>query len=246
MEDDVTYSQKLQQAFTFIFKDPAWISKLAIPAGLSLFNMLIIPIFLVTGYGCRIMKRVIVERQQPTLPEWDDWGGLLKDGVRVYAAGLIYALPAILLMLASVAIFFVSAIHMVDNGSVEPWMPVLWLSMPIGFSLIMLLSIPIQIIGQVAMAHLVAKDRFSAAFQFKELWTIFKANVGGFVLAWLIVYAATMAIVFISQFLMATLVLCVIYPLVIAAGSVYITVVSYALYAQAYVEAVDNSQETIK
>ena len=100
----------------------------------------------------------------------------------------------------------------------------------------------LQLIGQVAMAHLAAKGRFSAAFQFGEMWTIFKANAGGFILAWLIVYAATMAIVFVSQFLMVTVVLCLIYPLVIAAGSVYLAVVSYALYAQAYVDAVENRE----
>ena len=233
----MNYGQKLQQAFTFFFKDPAWISKLAIAAGLSLFNVLIIPIFMVAGYGYRIMQGVIVGRKPPELPEWKDWGGLLKDGLRVYAVGLVYALPAILVMLASVAIFFVSAIPMMDDGSVEPWMPVLWLSMPVAFVLITLLSIPLQIIGQVAMAHLVAKDRFSAAFQFGELWAIFKANAGGFILTWLITYAATIGFAFVSQFVMYTVVLCVIYPLVISAGGAYLGVVSYVLYAQAYVEA---------
>jgi len=231
---------KFQEAFTYPFTDPAWISKLAIAAGLSLFNVLIIPIFLVAGYGYRIMQGVIVGREPPELPEWEDWGGLLKDGVRVYTVGLVYTLPAILMMLASVALIFVSAIPMVDNGSVEPWMLVLWLSMPVGISLIMVLSIPLQLIGQVAMAQLVAKDRFSAAFQIGELWAIFKANAGGFVLTWLIVTAATIGIAFVSQFVMFTVVLCVIYPLVIAAGSVYIALVSYVLYAQAYVEAVDS------
>lgn len=236
------FNNKYKEAFTFLFKDPDWISRLAIAAGLSLFNPLIIPIFLVTGYGCRIMQGVIVGRKPPELPEWKDWGGLLKDGLRVYAVGLVYALPAILMMLASVAIIFVSAIPMVDNGSIEPWMPVLWLSMPVGISLIMVLSIPLQLIGQVAMAHLVAKDRFSAAFRLGELWAIFKANAGGFILTWLIVYAASIAIVFVSQILMYTVVLCILYPLVIAAGSVYLAVASYALYAEAYVEAVENSK----
>jgi hypothetical protein len=238
----MNYSQKLQQAFTYPFKDPAWISKLAIAAGLSLFNVLIIPIFLVTGYGCRIMKRVIVERQQPTLPEWDDWGGLLKDGVRIYAAELVYTLPAILAFLVTFGVFLFSTILTAESGRIEPWMPFLWLSLPIGFFLSMGLTIPAHIISLVAMTHLVAKDRFSAAFQFREMWTIFKANAGGFFLVWLIVYAATMVIVFVSQFLMVTVVLCLIYPLVIAAGSVYLAVVSYALYAQAYVDAVENRE----
>ena len=235
--ETMTHGQRLTQAFSFPFKDPAWISKLAIAAGLSLFNWLIIPIFLVTGYGYRIMKRVIVDREAPGLPEWDDWGGLLKDGVRVYAAQLVYALPAILLFLVIFAVLMVSAIPMLENGEVEPWMPVLWLTMPVGFALVMVLTIPAQLIGQVAMTHLAAKDRFAAAFRFGELWAIFKANAGGFILAWLIVYAATIGIVFISQLVMYTVVLCIIYPLVIAAGSVYIALVSYALFAQAYVLA---------
>ena len=236
------YGQKLQKAFTFVFKDPGWVYKLAIAAGLSLFNWLIIPIFLVTGYGTRMMKRVIVDREAPELPEWKDWGGLLKDGVRVYAAGLIYALPVILVMLAIGVGFVISIIPFAESQTMEPWMLAIWLSMPVGVSLIMVLSIPLQIIGQVAIAHLVAKDKFSAAFRLGELWAIFKANAGGFILTWLIVYAVTLAMAFVTQLLMYTVVLCIIFPLVIATGSVYIAVVSYVLYAQAYVQAVENRE----
>jgi hypothetical protein len=121
-------------------------------------------------------------------------------------------------------------------------MPILWLSFPIGFTLVMILAIPGQIFGQVTISHLVAKDNFSAAFQVKEFWSIFRANVGGFFLTWLITYAASMAFAFISQFLVFTLVFCVVYPLVIAVGSVYLALVSYALYAQVYVDALAKQE----
>jgi hypothetical protein len=183
------------------------------------------------------MKRVIIDGQPPELPEWDDWGGLIKDGLRVYGAGLIYTLPAILAFLVSFAVLLVSTLPAADRGTIEPWMLILWLSFPIGFTLAMILAIPGQVFGQVAISHLVATDRFSAAFQVKELWAIFRANVGGFFLTWVISYAASFALIFVSQFLVYTLVFCVVYPLVIAAGTIYLALVSYALYAQVYVDA---------
>ncbi len=230
--------QKIEQVFTFPFKDPRWVTKLAIAVGFSLLNFLIIPIFIFSGYGYRTMKRVIVDKQPPGLPEWDDWGGLIKDGLRLYGAGLIYTLPAILVFLVTGVVLLFSFIPAADHGTFEPWMAVLWLSFPIGFTLVMILAIPGQVFGQVAISHLVATDRFSAAFQLKELWSIFRANVGRFFLTWLITYAASMALIFVSQFLAYIPVFCLVYPLVIVAGSVYLALVSYALYAQVYVEAV--------
>jgi len=235
---------KLEQAFTFPFKDPRWVTKLAIAAGLSLLNFLIIPIFIFSGYSYRIMKRVIVDKQPPELPEWDDWGGLIKDGLRLYAAGLIYTLPAILVFLATWVVMLISFIVASDSSTLEPWMVVLWLSFPIGFTLVMILAIPGQVFGQAAIAHLVATDRFSAAFHVKELWSIFRANVGGFFLTWLITYAASMALIFVTQFLAYIPVFCLVYPLVIIAGSVYLALVSYALYAQVYVEAIVKQDGT--
>lgn len=235
-------SKKLEQAFTFPFKDPRWVTKLAIAVGLSLLNFLVIPVFIFSGYSYRIMKRIIVDRQPPGLPEWDDWGGLIKDGLRLYGAGLIYTLPAILVFLATWVVILVSFIPVVDRGTFEPWMAVLWLSFPIGFTLVMILAIPGQVFGQVAISHLVATDRFSAAFQVKKLWPIFRDNVGGFFLTWLITYAASIVLIFVSQFLAYIPVVCLVYPLVIAGGSVYLALVSYALYAQVYVDALTKQE----
>jgi hypothetical protein len=83
--------------------------------GKSLLNPLIIPVFILSGYGYRIMKRVIVDGQPPELPEWDDWGGLIKDGLCIYGAGLIYSLPANQVMLATGVVMLVSAFPVYDS-----------------------------------------------------------------------------------------------------------------------------------
>ena len=44
------------------------------------------------------MRRIIVNNELPVLPEWDDWEGLFRDGVKLLGASLIYFAPFIVLL----------------------------------------------------------------------------------------------------------------------------------------------------
>jgi hypothetical protein len=48
------------------------------------------------GYMMRIMRRVIVGSDVP-LPSWDDAGGLLRDGLKLWAVVTIWSIPVIIL-----------------------------------------------------------------------------------------------------------------------------------------------------
>ena len=64
-------TQQLQNIFTFPFKDPDWVKKLAIGSLLILsgFIIPILPILFVYGYIMRIMERIIVQDGELYLPE---------------------------------------------------------------------------------------------------------------------------------------------------------------------------------
>jgi hypothetical protein len=53
----------------------------------------------------------------------------------------------------------------------------------------------------------VETDNFSAAFQFKDWWGIFRANLSGFIAAFGVYYIAAMLLAIIMQVLMATVIL---------------------------------------
>ena len=86
----------LAAAFAYSFKDPKWRLKALIAA---ICNFTGIGALATMGYGLRVVRRAA--HDQP-LPEWDDWGQLFIDGLRVMVLGAGYALPGVLcLMLAN-------------------------------------------------------------------------------------------------------------------------------------------------
>lgn len=78
------------QAFSFTFQDPAWIRKIIILA--VLFFIPIIGWLLIGGYLLRLLRNVINGEPQP-LPEWDNWGGDIANGLKVFVVGLIWGIP---------------------------------------------------------------------------------------------------------------------------------------------------------
>ena len=68
-----------------------------------LFASFIIPILpglVIYGYFYQIMQQIIVRSEEPTLPEWQDWGKLLGDGFRLFGVSFIYSLPMSILYFA--------------------------------------------------------------------------------------------------------------------------------------------------
>lgn len=93
------------RAMGFVFRDPRWVGKAAVAGGL-----LLIPIvgwLIALGYGLRIVRGVVAGTDVP-LPAWDEWGGLLADGLKGAVVGFIWSLlPSVLVLVPNV----------VDGGS---------------------------------------------------------------------------------------------------------------------------------
>ncbi|MGD2049984.1 MAG: DUF4013 domain-containing protein [Chloroflexota bacterium] len=100
------------KAYTFIPEEEDWIKNIVIGGVLVLFSFLLIPIFFLIGYQVRVVKRVMDGDIHP-LPEWDDWGQMFMDGLVVWVAQIVYALPVILLTLCS---FFIWVPAATDPG----------------------------------------------------------------------------------------------------------------------------------
>jgi Protein of unknown function (DUF4013) len=82
------------RAFSFVFQDPKWLTKVLIFAVLAF-----IPIFgwfVNFGYALRIIKNVVEGNDVP-LPEWDGFGLMFADGLRAFFVAIVWLLPAIIL-----------------------------------------------------------------------------------------------------------------------------------------------------
>lgn len=69
--------------------------KVVILGLLFLISFLIVPIFLALGYIFRALKASLAGVEE--LPDFDEWGEMLVDGIKVFLVQLVYVLPAIII-----------------------------------------------------------------------------------------------------------------------------------------------------
>jgi hypothetical protein len=147
-------------------------------------SIFIIGAFFVYGYLAKLVRNVIAGEPHP-LPEWDDLGEYFSEGLRMFGVALVYMLPFIFLM----CIFIVPSIiaEAADSDAMRnigggvagcAWC----IMFPLGLA--MALWLP------GALLFTAVERRFGAAFEFGQIAAFIKANIGNYLLAfvvWLVV-----------------------------------------------------------
>jgi hypothetical protein len=226
----------LNHLLTFPFKDSQTRKNFAIGA-LLLFASTIVPILPylpVLGYVMKIMRQVLAG-QQPSMPEWDNWETLFKDGLKLFGVRFIYVLPLLLVMLPVFLLFLIAPILGASTENEALFVLPIFI-----FVLSMMCLTPLFILAGLlipaAEAHVVTQNEFSAGFRIREWWQIFRANIVGFLLAYLFIYVISMLITFAFQILIFTVILLCLLPIITPLLSMYIVLIQYSLIAGAYRE----------
>jgi hypothetical protein len=105
----------LGSAFSFIFKDPRWVSKLLIASLFLLLSLLVVGIFFLTGYLVETSQRVMRREQYP-LPTWENPGKKFVRGLKFALIYVLYLVPLILLTIPVLALTIAG--EMSDNPDV--------------------------------------------------------------------------------------------------------------------------------
>jgi hypothetical protein len=164
---------------------------------------------------------------------------MFVDGLRLYGAQLVLTLPLLILMgCGMVSIFAGSAgfAALADESS-RSLAPIGGLFFFLGiliFSLFGILALPYGVILAAAQAHVAARRSFSAAFEFREWWGIFRQAIGPFIIAYIMIMVASFIFAFVMQIAMITIVLICILPFLMIPYSAYLMLITNALYSQAY------------
>jgi hypothetical protein len=236
--------EDLQELFTFPFQDPRWKSKLLIGSLLSLagFVLPIIPWIFIYGYAAQIMSRIIVDNGEPFLPEWEDWNRIFIDGLRLGVVILIFGLPLLFLGLVGYGLMvvpqFIFGMFEVSSQNSSPiWVLLSIIGMVVAwifFGIAILGGVVVGVVVPASLGHLIAKNQFAAAFRIKEWWQIFRANLGGFIVAYIVLMGVVFMVSFAFQILYFTIIFCCLMPFVMSAFSIYITTIWSTLMAQTY------------
>lgn len=185
------------QAFAFIGEDENWMKKLGIGVLVSLVPFLN---FAALGYQVQISRNVAKGEKRP-LPNWDNLGDLFLDGLRVIGAMFVYMLPMLFLyglaMLFAVISLDSAAFAETSSGSAQP-IPTAFITM---LGVMLLCSTPytllIWLLWPLLSIQIARKKKFSACFDFKEMWQLVRQDWVNYLLVVGIYLGLTMAASFV-------------------------------------------------
>ena len=219
---------------------------------LANFIIPIVPLLALYGYMMRIIKQVVEGNGEPTLPEWDDWGELLLNGLKLLGQSFIFALPLIILWFVGYGAMFFPivlselAVESGDMGGSEGLLTMISLLTMGGsyimFGLVILLSGVLGFFQSVIICHVAVTEQFAAAFRFREWWRILRSNLGEFLLAFVFIMGLSIGISILYQVLIFTIVLCCIIPFVLSAASGYLMLVMAPLFGRVYRNALEKME----
>jgi hypothetical protein len=194
------------RALRILFDDPDWVKKTLFGSLFVLLAGLLIGIFFVAGYGVRLLRNAARGDAQP-LPDWDDLGGIFQDGLAPVGAYFVYGLGAMLIPGSVGCVVGLAAGGLGSMGSSEGGEAAAALGLVVFYMLAFVVGLALMVFFPAAFTRMVLQNRFSAVFEFGEIFAYIKRNAGNYLLAVLAYFIASM----ISQF--GILLLCVgIFP----------------------------------
>lgn len=227
----------LQEILTFPFKDNEARKHLLVGSlvALSAFVIPVLPYLALMGYAV-LVARQILRGESPRMVAWDDWGSLLTDGLKLFGVRMVYSIPIFLLVIPIILVSFILPVFAttLDSREAEAFFILFPLLITGLICILIPISIPLAVLIPVAELHTVEKGEFSAAFQFKEWWQVFRANLGGFIAAFGVYYIVSMLVAILIQILAATVILSCLLILIVPASTAYLTLITYAATATAY------------
>lgn len=217
---------ELGKAFTYIFQDKRWLTKLLLGWLVS-----IVPIlnFAFTGYVTKVISNVEGKMEEP-LPEWDDFGKKFVIGFFMWVAGIIYSIPIIIVASLSIIPLALAGDSSSDVvGALVAGTGVVVACLIIIYGLLLSLLLPALNI------NLARKGTFGSVFQIGEFFRIFRAHTGDYLVAWIMTLVWSIAIGIVGGLLITVLAIipCIGWILAFVLGGL-ITVIPLLIYGHLF------------
>lgn len=167
----------LDEAVRYPTRSDSWIKTVLIGGILIFLGFLLVPLFLVYGYIVRSIGAVLAD--DPSPPEFDEWGELFVDGALAWIISIVYLLVPLL-----VAGFTVGgSIAAVATGS-EIGAAAGAGGLLVGLTISTILSLAFGYLAVVAIVNFAREGQFGAAFDLDVIKTV--ALDRDYAIAWLV------------------------------------------------------------
>jgi hypothetical protein len=187
-----------------------------------------------SGYMVAILRNVMKHNPEP-LPAWDDLERKFRDGLTIFGAGVIYALPILIGLFLPLSISLINSLFSENNSVRDFGQAFRGAEGALFFGLVCVLVLYGMVLSILYPAILVIFARegtFTSCFMLNEAFALITKNAAAFFAAWGLSLAASLGVGLIVGFvnLVVGWVPCVgwIVGLVLSLGSGIYTTVLYA------------------
>lgn len=215
------------KAFTFVFEDDDWITKVLVGALFILASIVLVGIPFLVGYMIVVMRNVMAGMEKP-LPAWDELGEKFKEGLILIVIFLIWAVPIWIIMCLQ-WILTLALGNSYDASSAIGVISICVSCLSGLWGLVMALFSPAIFI------RFAEKPEFKSGFEFAELWQFTRENIGNVIIAILLSWVASIIAGF-------GVILCVIG---VFATTFWAYIVQAHLYAQVALDRKDILPEPV-
>jgi hypothetical protein len=173
----------IERSFSYPFEDKEWAPKLGLGAVLGLIPILN---FAVSGYMVGIIRNVMSNASEP-LPTWNDLGKKFTDGLIIFAANFIYALPMLILLCLPLSMLAFSGILSGDNDMQDAARALAGIGSVLFFSLLCLFVIYglfLSILHPAILVMFAREGTFASCFKLRQMFELISRNAGSFFTAW--------------------------------------------------------------
>ena len=116
----------IDEAFTFVFKDPNWPTKLLIGGVFAFLSIVFVGLPVILGYGIELLQRVRRGEEYP-LPEWTDVGVKFIVGFKYFITLVVYYLPVAFVMVPVMIYFVVASMNGISGRDLGAPLGAAWM-----------------------------------------------------------------------------------------------------------------------
>ena len=172
------------KAFSFVFDDEQWVTVFVVGGLLTI--LLFIPlinfvvIFALMGFMLETARNVAMGSPRP-LPRWDNFGEKLSLGFNAFLITIVWSLPALAVSMVFLCVPLLGAMGG-DDAAVAAALGTVFCIVPI----IIVLALVLQPLMLAAITRYLQTGSLGSAFQFGQIIAMVRADLGGWVMLWLL------------------------------------------------------------
>ena len=224
------------KSFSFPFEDKQWASKLGLGAVITLVPILN---FAWSGYLVGIIRNMMNDAAEP-LPTWEDLGKKFMDGLILFAAGIVYALPILIAFCLPLSIMAFSGVLSGNSDMKDLAQTIAGAGGVLFYCLLcvfVIYGIALSVIYPAILVMFSREGTFASCFKFREIFDLIGKNTGPFLTAWGVSVAVGLGVGLVVSFINAIFgwIPCVGWIVGLAlslASAVYVTIVYGHLFGQ--------------